>query len=240
MGKLRITLLLVSLLLFPLTLNYMSPVLSLQGAFEGVASGSLLLFSLLFLSSILLGRIWCGWICPGGASQDLASGLNGRKPAKTADYAKYLIWAVWLGLIVLLFARCGGIRRIDVLYMTENVISVDEPFKFIIYYSVVALLIAVAVLLGRRGACHGICWMAPFMACGMSAGWLVKAPSLHIRHKKEACTACGLCKKVCPMSLDPVASAMSRKPELECINCGECVRACRSGALSFQFGVRKQ
>ncbi len=240
MGKFRVSMLLVSLLLFPLTLNYMSPALSLQGAFEGVASGSLLLFALLFLSSILLGRLWCGWMCPGGALQDLAAGLNGRKPGKPVDYAKYIIWAVWFGLIVFFFAKNGGIKRVDILYMTEKGISVDEPFKFVIYYSVVAILLMAALLLGRRGACHGICWMAPFMACGMMAGMLLKSPSLHIDHKKEACTACGLCSKACPMGLDPVAAAKSRKPDLECINCGECIRACRSGALSFHFGARKR
>jgi len=57
MRKLRFLLLAVSLLIFPLTLNYMSPVLSLQGAYNGIISGSLLLFAVLFITAPLLGRL---------------------------------------------------------------------------------------------------------------------------------------------------------------------------------------
>ena len=64
--KIRKTLLFVSLLLFPLTLNYLSPYVSIDGAMAGVLSGSALLFLLLFVSGLFLGRAWCGWVCPAG------------------------------------------------------------------------------------------------------------------------------------------------------------------------------
>lgn len=237
--KARYMLLAVSLLAFPVTLNYMSPVLPLQGATERVISGSLMLFAALFSAAPFLGRLWCGWACPGGALQDLVASVNGRRPAQKADYVKYAIWVLWFGTIAFLFIRGTGPVRSNFLYMTEKGVSVDEPFKFIIYFFVSALLLIIALAVGKRGACHSVCWMAPFMICGMELGHKAGIPSLHVAIDEANCAKCGLCEKKCPMSLDPVAQALSNKAPLECINCGECVRTCRRGALSFSFGKRR-
>ncbi|MCK7471386.1 MAG: hypothetical protein MZU95_11890 [Desulfomicrobium escambiense] len=173
---------------------------------------------------------------PGGAVQDLVAPVNGRKPRRFISLMKYFIWIVWFGAIVVLLIRSGGPFKLAPLYMTENYVSVDEPFKFITYFGVVLILLVVALLVGRRGACHTICWMAPFMVWGMLAGDAVKIPSLHIAHKQEFCTNCGECKKTCPMSLDPVRSAKAGKPPFGCINCGECVGTCGKGPCRSEFG----
>jgi polyferredoxin len=64
--KVRRTLLLISALLFPVTLNYLSPYLVIRGGFEGVLSGSALLFAGQFLTALFFGRAFCGWVCPFG------------------------------------------------------------------------------------------------------------------------------------------------------------------------------
>ena len=237
MKKLRVLALMGSLLIFPVTLNFMSPALSLQGATEGIVSGSMLLFAAMLIAAPLVGRIWCGWACPGGALQDLATPVNGRKPGRHAGKVKYAIWAAWLGAIIV-FLVINGIKTVDPLYMTESGISVDEPFKYIIYFGVISILLAGALAVGKRGSCHAICWMAPFMTCGMAAGSSLKVPSLHIAYDEARCAHCGACSKACPMSLDPVSSARALKVPYECINCGECVGSCRKGALSFRFSAR--
>jgi len=56
---------LVSLLLFPVVMNYLSPYVIIDGAMNGVVSGSFVVFVLMFLSALLVGRLWCGWLCPG-------------------------------------------------------------------------------------------------------------------------------------------------------------------------------
>lgn len=52
----RKTLLLISFLLFPITIYYLSPALIIQGAAEGIAVGSFVVFGLMFISSLILGR----------------------------------------------------------------------------------------------------------------------------------------------------------------------------------------
>ena len=73
--KVRKTLLFISMLLFPVTLNYLSPYLVIRGGFEGVVSGNALLFAGLFLSSLFFGRAYCGWLCPAGGG---AAGFGDR------------------------------------------------------------------------------------------------------------------------------------------------------------------
>ena len=60
----RKALLIISFLLFPIIMNYLSPYVIIDGASQGIVNGSLVMFALLFLSSLLLGRLWCGWACP--------------------------------------------------------------------------------------------------------------------------------------------------------------------------------
>lgn len=67
----RKLILIISMLLFPLTIWYMSPYLIIQGATEGIVTGSFIVFLLMLLGSIFFGRLFCGWICPMGACRNV-------------------------------------------------------------------------------------------------------------------------------------------------------------------------
>ena len=60
----RRTLGLLSLLLFPITLNYFSPYIIVDSASRGVINGSLIVFTLMFVASLFVGRFWYGWHSP--------------------------------------------------------------------------------------------------------------------------------------------------------------------------------
>ncbi len=234
--KVRKILLYVSLFLFPLTMNYLSPYVSVDGAFAGVLSGSAMLFCLLFLSGLFFGRAWCGWLCPAGGVAELCQTVN-PKPANTKRLrvVRYSIFAVWFGVLVTGFVLAGGIRGIDPLRMTERYISVDEPVKYIVYYSVLGLIFVLDLALGRRGACHAVCWMSPFLSAGMALGRTLHLPQMRIRAKTEACIECKKCNQKCPMSIDVSAAVKTGSVgSFDCILCGECVNSCPKGVLSYR------
>jgi polyferredoxin len=239
--RIRQGILLLAFLTFPLTINYFSPYLIVDGAAQGILSGSAVLFGLMFLSALFLGRAWCGWLCPGGAFQDLVEPINRRLVNRPKlDWIKWLIWVPWISLIVWLFGRAGGLSRLNFFYLTESGISVDEPAKYIVYYVVLLLFGGLAIAVGRRAGCHTICWMAPFMILGRAIrnrfGWA----SLQLAADAAACTNCKVCSKSCPMSLDVNAMVQLEQMEnAECILCGECVDHCAKGAIRYQFGAAR-
>lgn len=227
------------LFLFPITLNFFSPYLFLQGAAEGILSGSTLLFGLLFLSSLFLGRSYCAWICPGAGVGDLTMTINDKKVnGKKLDWIKWIIWAIWMGFFIFLLVRAGRVT-LDALYMTESGISVDAPLKYITYYGVLTLIFLPALFGGRRVFCHGFCWMSPFMIIGRKIANLLRIPSLRLAIEEPACIDCGRCDRDCPMSL-PV-NAMVRAIQMEnteCILCGSCIDACPKDVIRYHFAGR--
>ncbi|HWR24185.1 MAG TPA: 4Fe-4S binding protein [Feifaniaceae bacterium] len=234
--RLRRALLLVSFLLFPITINYYSPYLILQGSMEGVLAGSALLFGGQFLFAIFFGRLFCGWLCPAGALQEACATIVEKPVKKRADIVKYIIWAPWLGSIIAGFVFAGGVKRVDPLYYTEGGISVNSPEGYIIYFGVIFLLVLLAFTVGRRGACHSVCWMAPFMVLGGRMGRALCLPALRMKPEKEKCTSCKACEKACPMSL-PVSSMAARgdMKHTECILCANCADACPRHVITMGF-----
>lgn len=238
--KVRRSLLVFSMVLFPVTMNFLSPYVILDASFEGVIAGSFLLFILLFISSLFIGRAFCGWVCPAGAVQETCIPIKNKKVQGKAVLIKYFIWFPWISAIILAAVSAGGYRQINPLYYTDSGVSVDSVYKLIIFVFVFAVFFILSVTLGRRAGCHTICWMAPFMVIGKRLGRLLHIPNLQINIIKTGCAGCRQCEARCPMSL-PV-SAMVDKGNMkndDCILCGLCVDTCPQKMLAYKFGMQK-
>lgn len=206
--RVRKTLLIISFLLFPVTIWYFSPYLIIQAASEHIMNGSFIVFSAMFILSMFLGRVWCGYLCPAGGLQECLAQCN-PKPAKQGwrDKIKYVIWIVWITAVVVTFILGKNDVTINPFYMTDHGISVTSIYNYVMYYGVMLLLVLPALIHGRRATCHYICWMAPFMVIGSTIGRLLHIPQLHIEAEGDACVGCGQCNKACPMGLDVKAMA---------------------------------
>lgn len=153
----RKAIILTSFLAFPIILNYFSPYLIIEGASLGIINGSLIVFALMFLSALFLGRLWCGWVCPAGGLQEMAVSINAAPvPGKRIDWIKWAIWVPWMALIVWAAVSAGGFQRVDFFFGTQNGISVagdaERPIEmaYLVYYLVIALFFLLPLLVGRR------------------------------------------------------------------------------------------
>lgn len=72
-------LIILSFLLFPITMNYLSPNVNIDGASQGTINGRLVAFALMFLGALFFGRLWCGWACPAGDLGEIAFNINDKK-----------------------------------------------------------------------------------------------------------------------------------------------------------------
>jgi polyferredoxin len=76
--RVRKGLLVFSALMFPITFFFLSPFVIVVSAAKGILNGSTMVFELLLLFSLVGSRLFCGWLCPGGAVRDYISDANNR------------------------------------------------------------------------------------------------------------------------------------------------------------------
>lgn len=238
--RVRRALLLISLLLFPITLYYFSPVLIMQSAAEGVINASFIVFAAMFVAAMFVGRLWCGWACPAGGLQEFAAPANNRTVGGRLDWIKWAIWLPWIAGIVVLAARAGGYRAVEPFYRLSGGVTLAQDVWAYVYYSVVGVFLLLALLVGRRAGCHTICWMAPFMILGRRLRNLLPWPALRLRAAPDKCRDCLKCTAGCPMSLDVHTMVeRGRMEHDECILCGACVDNCSQSAIRYSFSAGK-
>ena len=235
--RIRKGVILVSFLSLPIILNYFSPYIIIDGAMQGIINGSFIVFGLLFVSSLFLGRLWCAWLCPAAGLQEASFAVN-DKPARGGklDWIKWGIWFPWVSGITIAAISAGGYHKVNFFHLTDSGISVDQPFAYIIYYTVVGTFLVLSLTAGRRGGCHYICWMAPFMVIGRKIRNRFRWPSLRLEADKQKCKQCRSCTKNCPMSLDVDGMVrQGRMENSECILCGSCIDICPEQVITYSF-----
>ncbi len=230
-------LLLFSLVLFPVTMNYFSPYIIIDASSQGIVNGSLVVFGIFALSSLVLGRAWCGWLCPAGSIGDRWRAVNDRRTRGGRwNAVKWLIWIPWIGIITFLAVKAGGYRVLNMLYLTEHGISVASLQMLVMFSGVVAVISILSLTTGRRGFCHYACWMAPFMMIGQRVRRTLRLPGLCLRSHVEGCIHCELCTTGCPMSLDVHGMVQAGRMESsECILCGSCVDVCPQQVIDYTW-----
>lgn len=213
--QIRKLLLIVSLLLFPVTLYYFSPALIINAGLNGIINGSFIVFVLMFLMSIPFGRLFCSYFCPAGGLQECAFAVNEKKPKQGwRNNIKFAIWIIWVIIV-------------GVCYF---------------YYGIVCLIFVPSILFGKRIFCHYLCWMAPFMILGTKLRRILHLPGIHIKTiRKRNCVSCGKCNNVCPMGIDVMSEIKHEKiKSQECIQCGACIDNCPKNVLTYGLLERKE
>ncbi len=236
--KIRRLILLISLLLLPVTFFYLSPVLIIEGAASGIFTGSAIIFTFIFLFSLIGGRLWCGWICPFGSLQDLAQDIQGKRVTNPwIDRFRYGLFVLWILMLFAFFIRAGGITSIEPFYQTTNGLSVAGPVELTVFIVILFIITAIALIVGRRGMCHLFCPISVLMIVGRKIRNAIGLPAVQLTAQSENCISCGHCTKKCSQSLDVLSMVeQGHMEQAECILCGACIDACPRDVIRFSFG----
>jgi len=191
----------------------------------------------MFLSSFFVGRLFCGWVCPAAGLQRLCMKANCKRfKLGWRDWIKYIFWVPWVSTIAFMLFHAGGIKSINLLYQTYYGESVQDVGSLMLFLMIAGGIGVVAIITGRRGFCHSLCWMAPFMIIGREIRNRGNWPSLQLTADQEECIDCMNCSKNCPMTIDVHGMVENGYIEnSECILCGTCIAVCPSKVISYSF-----
>lgn len=203
-----------------------------------------LIFVLGFLLvTIVLGRVWCGWLCPQTTLTDLAEwaalrlGLTIR-----ANRLHGSIWRKALVQVVYLFL--GFLVAANLLWyfippghFFARLVTFDLHYAALLAFLVTGLLIYLDLAVVRRLLCRDFC---PY---GRVQTALVDQATLTLHLPEGAswrCLECNSCLRNCPMEID-----IRQGYQVECIDCGRCLDACRRvmskrgepGLIRYTFGL---
>ncbi|MFC2011433.1 4Fe-4S binding protein [Chloroflexota bacterium] len=236
--KVRLLILFLILLTFPVTLNYFSVYLIIESAGQGVIAFAFFFWSLFAVTALFFGRAACGYICPLGAIQETKDRMVGKKLTKIKylKLLKYVLSVAWVGAIIYAAILAGGYRQINLLYNTESGVSVDSAQGWITYWMIVLVILLPAFFIGKRGFCHYFCPWGVLNITATKIKNFFRWPSLNLKAASDKCKQCRTCDGNCPMSLEPSQMVKSGSMvNTECILCGTCVDNCPNGVIKYSW-----
>lgn len=192
------------------------PVASIQNAVLKWNSGYLLLFLIPVAVALLVGRAFCGTVCPFGAMQEL---LHVRRWALAIPPK----WQRWLGALKYAAFAYLAIR---ILVTGTSVLNGYTPFKSLFSWggtpatiAWTAVVAALSVIVWRP-FCRVLCPLGALLS-------LFSRFSLFRLEAESGCVSCGRCTAKCPAGACDGGQVRSA----DCFLCGECVSSCPVGSL---------
>jgi uncharacterized protein with FMN-binding domain/NAD-dependent dihydropyrimidine dehydrogenase PreA subunit len=178
--------------------------------------------SILLGAMIVMGPVFCGWVCPFGTMQDifanLGSELGIKKYVMPAKIKKILAFSRYILLLITLLITADFIF---------NIFSLDPRANFTALlggraltaagWSIIFIFLGISMFF-ERPFCNYLCIE------GAKFGLLSSVRPLTIIRNEETCVGCNRCNRVCPMNID--VSSYGQVRSMQCINCMECVVDC--------------
>ncbi|MCX7015124.1 MAG: 4Fe-4S binding protein [Candidatus Sumerlaeota bacterium] len=203
----------------------------------------------LFVPTLLLGRLFCNWICPFGTTHHFLGWLFGRREAaRRIESNRYrrLYSVKYILLIVFLLGAAMGTLQIGLLdpicllhrSFTVSVLpaldlawpglaseSSERIYQFAWFVAFLFLFLTAMNAILPRFFCRSLCPLGAFLGA-------LSGPALWRIHRDvKKCVDCDLCLRHCEGACDP----HTHLRKAECFVCFNCIEDCPHDALSFRF-----
>jgi len=178
------------------------------------------LLGFVVVSFVVWGRgVFCGWLCPFGALQELLAKLAQAVslPQWSLSYkAHRRLWPLkYVSLAVLALAALHGLQSMAVAaeiepFKTAISLRMDRAWPFVVYASV----LLIAGLFVERAFCRFLCPLGAAMAIG---GKLRRFTPL--KRRSECGSPCQLCARRCPIQAIEPSGAINMDECFYCLDC---------------------
>jgi polyferredoxin len=180
-----------------------------------------ILFSIAVFS-IAGNKLFCGWVCPVGALQEVAYDIPPARrkriklPFKVTNWIRVLTFVAFVPLVFII---------------GKSIYDYINPFEalhwgFVVYEMTVLLIVLVAAYFTFRPFCYLLCPLGLFT-------WLLEQVSLtRIQIDSDSCTTCYNCADEAPCpAMEAIVDGARWRPD--CHACGKCLDSCSENAISF-------
>jgi polyferredoxin len=226
---------------FPMRLDPLAMLAHLLASRTLLAGSALALITVAV--TLLLGRVWCGWLCPLGTILDHSSGLTGRRsrqaPAESWRRAKYVLLLAILAGATLANLTLLIFDPLTILFRTLSASvwpAVDQAVSAVerALYQASALRPAVSAfdgwvrpkILPPDPAFYRYAWLYAGVLLGI-VGLSTLAPRFWCRYLCPLGALLGLLSKV---------SILRRAVNERCNQCQACARICPAGTIQATEG----
>jgi polyferredoxin len=190
---------------------------------------------LVLVATAVLGRFFCGWICPLGTLQHLSSWLGGPDRRRRTTINRYRPWfstKYFILIIMLTWALFGAdhLGWLDPLPLLHRAVATGlrplwhgglMPGGWISFGLLAAILLLSAWM--PRFYCRAICPL------GALLGLFARLAPIRIRRDEAACSSCKLCLIPCQGADEPLGEHRVS----ECHVCLNCIGSCTEGSLAY-------
>ena len=224
--------------------------------FKGIIP-TIVLFATLPVWGAALGRFLCGWFCPVGTVFEIADFFKKKLAAFSACWRdspsvskkpafKDILFGLLTVLLLVIFLLVASVFSSGLLLSPARIWKEISSLEFSTFFVVIALSM-MTVIVGTYFARITFCSYICLFGITQTVPFIVSPFSLRIRFARERatmCTNCRGCERACFMGIKP--RTMKNKVNPKCVNCGECITACRlelgkkNGLFSYGFGAGKK
>jgi ferredoxin-type protein NapH len=218
-----------------------------------------IVIGLIAVAAIILGRSYCGWVCPFGLYQDVLTrirkstrlkhlSISNKSNAKLGQ-SRYIIIAIFMILSVIFASysifgtelipgtRTGGPEGTE----AGIVSNINEPFCLVCPAR--PLCIAIEVGLGQMNwsyisqIAYGPFWISGFYFTSINVAILIAISILALAYRRVFCRICPLGGLTALFSsftpFKQIALTKLEKNQEKCTKCGVCKRVCPTGATAM-------
>ncbi len=204
----------------------------------GVVNAGFVLLILLILSTLILGRFFCGWACHVVAYQDLCAWLLGKLGIRPRPVRSRLLVFVPFVAAAYVFLKPAVARILDghafpgwTLELGTEELWKTFPGPWIATLTLLVDGALIVYLLGAKGFCtYGCPYGALFGVSDRFARGRIRVT--------DACEGCGHCTATCTSNVDVrrEVALYGMVVDPGCMKCTDCVSVCPKNALYFGFG----
>jgi ferredoxin-type protein NapH len=220
------------------TVTPLEPSESMQTLELGYLNAGFVLFAFLILSTMILGRFFCGWACHVVAYQDLAAHLLGRFGIRPRPVRSRLLVLVPFGAAFYMFfwpqvARIvsGGAFPSLVSHFTTDAFWRTFPGPVVAIITLLVDGFLVVYFLGSKGFCTYGCPYGAFF------GGVDRLALGKIRVTDD-CDQCGHCTATCTSNVRVHEEVAKFRMVVDpgCMKCLDCTSVCPKHALYYGLG----